>query len=65
MHEYTRVIGTDCHESLVRVRLERLTASSIDKSCVVSQGNRMSAYFLNSMFDLQTKEQETILAMKI
>jgi dTDP-glucose 4,6-dehydratase len=31
----------------------------------IDQGNRMSAYFLNSMFDLQTKEQETILAMKI
>jgi hypothetical protein len=38
MHEYTRVIGTDCHESLVRVRLELLTASSIDKSCVVKPG---------------------------
>jgi hypothetical protein len=30
-----------------------------------TQGNRMSACFLNSTFDLQAKEQETILAMKI
>jgi hypothetical protein len=31
----------------------------------IRQGNRMSAYFLNSTFDLQAKEQETILTMKI
>jgi hypothetical protein len=30
-----------------------------------SQGNCMSAYSLNSTFDLQEKEQEIILAMKI
>jgi hypothetical protein len=30
-----------------------------------TQGNQMSAYFLNATFDLQAKKQETILAMKI
>ena len=31
----------------------------------ILQDNRMSVYFLNSTFDLQAKEQEIILAMKI
>lgn len=31
----------------------------------MSQGNRMSGYFLNATFNLQAKEQATILSMDI